>query len=177
MRPLFTIHAGEYLVAEHIERTFPKWRVWIPSKDTGVDLLVTGKGNRKAVSLQVKFSKDFDSSHESPIGWWNYEAKKIRSSTADFWVFVLTSFTQKPNYIIVSPDELLRRFKAIHGRNAKRIHSYLCVIKTKHGLQCWDVRNLANADYDLIESGRFREKDRNFTKYLNGWMQIDRRLR
>ena len=33
MRPLFTIHAGEFVVGEHIEQQFPKF-VWIPSKDT-----------------------------------------------------------------------------------------------------------------------------------------------
>ncbi len=32
----------------------------IPSKDTGIDLLVTDSKNRSAVSLQVKFSKDFN---------------------------------------------------------------------------------------------------------------------
>ena len=59
MKQLFTVHVGEYLVGEEIERTFPRWNVWLPSKDTGVDLLVTDAKNRKAVSLQVKFSKDF----------------------------------------------------------------------------------------------------------------------
>ena len=43
MRPIFTVHAGEFLVGEHIEKKFPELNVWIPSKDTGVDLLVTNK--------------------------------------------------------------------------------------------------------------------------------------
>src|SRR5262249_40876588 len=60
MRPLFTVHAGEYLVGAHIEQSHPKWRVWMPTKDTGIDLLVTDVRNRRAVSLQVKFSKDFN---------------------------------------------------------------------------------------------------------------------
>jgi hypothetical protein len=41
MRPLFTLHAGEFLVGEYIERTFPSLNVWVPAKDTGVDLLIT----------------------------------------------------------------------------------------------------------------------------------------
>jgi hypothetical protein len=53
MRPLFTIHAGEYLVGAHIEQAHRRWRVWLPTKDTGIDLLVTDSTNGKAVSLQV----------------------------------------------------------------------------------------------------------------------------
>jgi hypothetical protein len=77
MKPLFTVHAGEYLVGDHIERTYPGWNVWVPSKDTGVDLLVTDKRNQKTVSLQVKFSglqPDAwvpPSAKPSPAaGWW-----------------------------------------------------------------------------------------------------------
>ena len=59
MRPLFTIHAGEFLVGAYIERNFPALNIWIPAKDTGVDLLVTGKPTRSPVSLQVKLSRDY----------------------------------------------------------------------------------------------------------------------
>lgn len=60
MRPLFTIHAGEFIVGEHIEKNFPGLNVWIPSKDTGIDLLVTDKTNScKPISLQVKLSRDY----------------------------------------------------------------------------------------------------------------------
>ena len=51
MRPLFTVHAGEFLVGEHIERTFPNLNVLVAAKDTGVDLLVTDVGARTAVSF------------------------------------------------------------------------------------------------------------------------------
>ena len=46
MRPIFTIHAGEYLVANYIEQHYGKAqgvRVGVPSKDDGIDLLVTSK--------------------------------------------------------------------------------------------------------------------------------------
>jgi len=52
MKPLFTIHAGEYLVGSHIEQKFRRVNVWVPSRDTGVDLLVSDRRNRHAVSLQ-----------------------------------------------------------------------------------------------------------------------------
>ena len=59
MKSLFTIHAGEFVTGEHIERKFRKVNVWLPSRDTGTDLLVTDAKNKTSVSLQVKFSRDF----------------------------------------------------------------------------------------------------------------------
>ena len=41
-----------------IEENFKHLNVWLPSKDTGVDILVTDKANRRTLSMQVKFSKD-----------------------------------------------------------------------------------------------------------------------
>lgn len=95
MRPLFTIHAGEYLVGFHIELHLrapngDKVNVWVSSKETGTDLLVT---DQKMTSLQVKFSKDFLLTHGRPeyrdklfsCGWWTLNREKIRES----WVFVL----------------------------------------------------------------------------------------
>ena len=183
MKPLFTVHAGEYLVGAHIERTFPDWNVWIPSKDTGIDLLVTNANNRKAVSIQVKFSKDFNPTHGSLLaqnrllaaGWWTHDAKKIRQSEADFWVFVLPSFVEKEtSFIILPPDELLRRFVDIHGSSKNRIHSYLRVTKTN---RCWEVRGLSNADQELVELDHFADANRDFTGFLNAWEQIELQLK
>jgi hypothetical protein len=58
MRPMFTVHAGEFLVGQYIEGKLMK-NVWMPTKDVGVDLLVTNAANTRAVTLQVKFSRDF----------------------------------------------------------------------------------------------------------------------
>ena len=58
MRPIFTINAGEYLAATEFQKTFRDLQVWIPSKDTGIDLLVTDARQNRVASLQVKFSKD-----------------------------------------------------------------------------------------------------------------------
>ncbi len=183
MKPLFTVHAGEYLVGAHIEQTHPRWRVWIPSKDTGIDLLVTDSKNRRAVSLQVKFSKDFNPTHR-PIflqdklmaaGWWTHRPDKIQKSQADFWVFVLPSFlVRETSFIIIPPAELLRRFRAIHGRTEKRIDSYFWVTRKK---RCWEARGLPNADQELIAFDRFSDKRRDFSQYLNAWQQVERRLK
>ena len=67
MRPLFTVHAGEFVVADHIERTFRHVKLWVPSRDTGTDLLATDSKNKKAVSLQVKFSRGWLITHMSTI--------------------------------------------------------------------------------------------------------------
>lgn len=48
MRPIFTDHASEYLLGRHIEKMFKSLNVWVPSKDMGVDLLVTGTSNKRA---------------------------------------------------------------------------------------------------------------------------------
>ncbi len=183
MKPLFTVHAGEYLVGAYVERIYPQWNVWVPSKDTGVDLLVTGARNQKAVALQVKFSKDFNPTHGSLLlqsrllaaGWWTHDARKIQKSEADFWVFVLPSFVEKEtSFIILPPVELLRRFKAIHGTLNKRIDSYLRVTKTK---RCWEARGLPNTDQELIALDRFTDENRDFTVFLNAWKQIEARLK
>ena len=97
MKPIFTIHEGEYLVATQIEEKFKNVNVWLPSKDTGIDLLLTDKSNKKMVSIQVKFSKDFNITHVEEnlrknikgTGWWTLNKEKIKSSQADYWVFVL----------------------------------------------------------------------------------------
>jgi hypothetical protein len=183
MRPLFTVHAGEYLVGAHIQQTYPRWCVWMPAKDTGIDLLVTDSRNRRAVSLQVKFSKDFNPTNRHillqnklrTVGWWTHQPQKIKKSQADFWVFALPSFIEhETSFIIIPPTELLRRFRAIHGRTGKRIDSYLWVTRTK---RCWEARGLANAEQELIAFDRFSDKLRDFSSYLDAWQQIERRLK
>lgn len=58
MQPLFTIHVGEYLVRSHIEQHLrdpngDKVNVWVPSKDTGIDLFVTDKTNKKGTNWRM----------------------------------------------------------------------------------------------------------------------------
>ena len=183
MKPLFTVHAGEYLVGEYLERSYPKWHVWVPSRDTGIDLLVTNEKNRKAVSLQVKFSKDFNPADQSPIhqnrllaaGWWVLDEKKIQKSNADYWVFVLPSFIEKKtSFIILPPGELLRRLRAIHGSRRKPTHSYLRV--TRSG-KCWETRGLAKGEHDLVAFDQYSHANRDFSKFLNAWSLIENDLK
>lgn len=183
MKPLFTVHAGEYLVGSHIEACYPGWNVWLPSRDTGVDLLVTNGRNTKAVSLQVKFSKDFNPTNRpnllqfklSAVGWWTHEAVKLMKSRADFWIFVLPSFIERENhFIIIKPKALLRQLQKIHGRRTKPIHSYFLI--TKSG-RCWEGRGLSNAHQEMIAFDQFRNATRDFTRFLNDWSGLKRLLK
>jgi hypothetical protein len=185
VKPLFTVHAGEYLVGAHIEKHYRRWSVWMPSKDTGIDLLVTGHGNSRTVSLQVKFSKDF-TPHATEaganllqnklvsMGWFTHQPAKLKKSVADFWVFVLPSFTDREtNFVIIEPLDLLRRLAAIHGKRRARIHSYFWVTKTR---RCWEARGLSSTDHGHIGLDTFSHKERDFTAFLNAWDPLEDRL-
>lgn len=128
MTPLFTIHAGEYLVGLYIERHFKnRMNVWIPSKDTGIDLLVSDRKNRRTASLQVKFGKDFlpemAAELQGPLracSWFTINRDKLRASQADFWVFVLRGFKKhSPDFVVVPTAEFQRRLRRIHGLKKK----------------------------------------------------------
>ena len=183
MKPLFTIHAGEYLVGSHIEAQFKNWRVWIPSKDTGIDLLISNADNSKTASIQVKFSKDFLVTHHKPehqrklvsCGWWTLNRQKLAESPADLWVFVLHSFNQKNmQYVIVQPKDHYKRLSHIH-KPTKVIQTYIWV--TAIG-KCWETRGLRKREQDAIANNDTCEIDkaRNLTSFLNNWNPLIEKL-
>lgn len=192
MQPLFTIHAGEYLVGSHIEQHLrdpngDKVNVWVPSKDTGIDLLVTDKTNKKTTSLQVKFSKDFLLTYGRPeyrdkllsCGWWTLNREKICKSPADYWVFVLHTHGKKDmQYVILTPQQLLERLDAIYPRDKpqKSYQSYLWVTKDNGaGQQCWETRGLKKAQTDALVLGEGSiAPERDFSGFLNDWGAIFR---
>ena len=177
VKPIFTIHAGEYLVGSYIENKFKNLSVWLPTKDTGIDLLVTDNKNKKAVSVQVKFSKDFLAMNRSDIlrqelkaiGWWSLNREKIQKSSADLWVFVLYALDQKKfDFIIIPPRELLKRFQSIHGKE-RNIQTYFSVTKKN---KCWETRNLKKADQVRIALDEYKNTQRDFTQHLNNWAPL-----
>lgn len=174
MRPIFTVHAGEYLVACEVETLFPHHRVWIPSKDSGIDLLVTDKSCRKEASMQVKFSKDHLASGKEGRatadiksgGWWKLDRKKLSESSADLWVLVLCEFnTRKYDYVVISPKELAQRY-AVIAPGSDTIQSYFWV--TRSG-KCWETRGLGKGELQAVCDGTFKSKPREFTAFLNRW--------
>ena len=184
MKPLFTIHAGEYLVGSHIESQFKDWQVWIPSKDTGIDLLVSNSDNSKTASIQVKYSKDFLVTHGKPAhqskliscGWWTLNRQKLADSSANFWVFVLHSFNQKTmQHVIIQPKELYRRLNLLHSKT-KIIQTYLWVTTIE---TCWETRGLKKDQQDAIVNNDILKIDenRNFSQFLNNWEPVKNKLK
>jgi len=187
MTPLFTVHAGEYLVGTYIEDHFKnRLNVWIPSKDTGIDLLVTDRRNRCTASLQVKFGKDFlpqmAGEFQEPIRvctWFTIKSSKLRASKADFWIFVLRGFKEhSPDFVVVPTAEYRDRLSQIHGLKGKRvIQSYLWVTGQN---RCWETRDLEDGKNDerRIAAGVYENRVREFTQYLNedGWKALVKKL-
>jgi hypothetical protein len=181
LKPIFTIHAGEYLVAATLENKFPDFNIWLPSKDTGIDLLLTDKTNTKTVSLQVKFSKDFSTTHTKEIfrptikgaGWWTLNREKIINSKADYWVFILYSLQKKTHdFVVIKPTTLLTIFNNT-SRIANSIHCYITV--TNHDT-VFETRGLNDNDMQLICSNNFVNPDRDLKEYLNDWTPIVNKL-
>jgi hypothetical protein len=173
MRPLFTVHAGEYLVGIHIQQRL-RLNVWIPAKDTGIDLLVTNRENRRAVSLQVKYGKDFLPERPASVrksfrclSWFTLNRAKLEKSPAQFWVFVLHGFkAEKPDFLIIPTAILLQRMAKVHGTLSATLHSYLSSTARSH--QCWETRGLTNDAMLQIGNGTYKCPARDFSTYLNG---------
>ena len=182
MQQMFTIHAGEYLIGSYIEENFKNYNVWVPSKDTGIDLLVTNSKNNKAVSLQVKYSKDYVITHMKPEyqnkfrawGWWTLNRDRIKKSKADLWVFVMQSFVEKTiECVVLSPPTLLMILKRIHG-NKKLFQTYMLV---GYNNKCWETRGLNAEKIKLIANNRFKCADRNLTSFLDNWKPMKQKLK
>ena len=182
MRPMFTIHAGEYLVGEYIESHFRNWNVWIPSKDTGIDLLVTDQKNQRTVSLQVKFGKDFlpgksalmRNSSLRCLSWFTLNRAKLDSSEAEFWVFVLMGFTSdKHDFLVVPTAKLRKHMDEIHGHQEK-LQVYLTSTKSK----CWETRGLSSDAMLQIATDTYKNPMLDLSNYLNdaGWDALKAKL-
>jgi hypothetical protein len=174
---MFTIHAGEYLVGLHVQQRLG-FNVWVPAKDTGIDLLVTDRKNHHTVSLQAKYGKDFLPGKSAVLreslrclSWFTLNRAKLKESRAEFWVFVLHSFKSKPDFIVIPTAELKLRMAGIHGSD--RLHIYFCSTKENH---CWQTRGLRD---DMLQmEGVRKEPLRDFTQYLNasGWAALTKKL-
>jgi hypothetical protein len=179
MRPLFTIHAGEYIAGSFIEQRFPRCRVWIPSRDTGIDLLVTDNACARSVKLQVKFSKDFAPTHYGDSyknklkvsTWFRFAADSLRHSEADYWTLVLQSFVHaKPEFLVINPADLLAQISRLHGAKS---HYDLYFWVNSAG-RCWETRGLRANERKQAADDSLVVPHRDFSKYLNNWSPLDR---
>ena len=104
-------------------------------------------------------------------GWWTPTRQQIENSLAQYWVFVLVGFANRStDFIIIKPDDLLKRLDGIHGKAAtKKFQTYLWV--TQQG-KCYEARGLKRSDQLLIAGQKFENDARDFTAYLNNWTPI-----
>ncbi|MFY9583900.1 MAG: hypothetical protein WAR21_05345 [Candidatus Acidiferrales bacterium] len=184
MKLMFSVHAGEYLTGSHIEKRFRNVHLWVPAKDTGIDLLVSDRANRQTVSLQVKLSKDYlvtDMQRRGPefqqklraCGWWTPNKEKLSRSPADYWVLVLLGFANMSvDYVVIPPKELARRLPDIHPeqREQKIWQVYVWVTKTGG---CWETRHLSKSDEFRVIRDEFTDPHRDFREYLNVWGRVE----
>lgn len=173
MKPIFTVHEGEFLVGDHITRVFGRTHdVWVPTRDSGVDLLVTPRRREgRPIALQVKFSRSYPAIPEiahqvQAIGWFRLQPAKLRSSRADAWVFVIVTPGHERHFVVVPLAELLRRVPRGTG---KHWDLYLTVYSDK---RCHDVRGLRKRDRLTTAAGGGPEQRRDFSDWLGNWTLI-----
>lgn len=194
MKPIFTIHAGEYLVGEYLEKHYggkKGWRIWTPAKDTGIDLLVTSADCRKTHSIQVKFSKSFSTNFKCDAsGWWGLKYDALETSQADCWVLVLPVWPRNLDeknasnalnvknccFVVIKPKELLRRLKEIH-QDVQEGGEYK-VYLTKVGNGIFETRGIGQEIEEQIDNLR-KKKDhpRNFTAFADNWKEVEKALK
>ena len=175
MKPIFTIHEGEFLVGDFINRKLVhKFDTWVPTKDSGVDILVTRNDwQGKAVGLQVKFSRDFSgpgvwARGVIAGGWFTLDKEKIRRSKADLWVFAIMTLRHEQHFVVIPKWELLRRIPRHCG---KIWHIYLNICS---GGKCYQVRGLKKSEQlDAVRHG-VKGLRRDFSAFLEKWVLLDK---
>ena len=175
MKPIFTIHEGEFLVGDYINRRFGhKYNVWVPTKDSGVDLLVTRKGGKgRAVGLQVKFSRSFDipkelTRHVLATSWYTLDPKKVRQSEADLWVFVFMTLRLERYFVLLPTTELRKR---IPRSSKSKWNLYLWAYADG---ACYQVRDLnREGRLDAVRRG-VKDRSQDFSKWFENWSLLQK---
>ena len=108
------------------------------------------------------------------LSWFKLDRAKLRKPKAEFWVFVLHSFKKrKPDFVVI-PGGALQRIARLH-RSPGAIHTYLCSTESD---RCWEVRDRKSEHLlGRIADGVYRNKARDFTRYLNDWSVVVGKLR
>jgi len=170
MKPIFTIHEGEFLAGDYINRKLGhRYNVWVPTKDSGVDLLVTRRrGAGKAVGLQVKFSRSFEvheelTRHVLATSWYTLDPRKIRQSQADLWVFVFMTLRHERHFVLIPTAELQERIPRSCGR---KWNLYLWAYADG---SCYQVRDLSLEERLNAAHHGVRDRHRDFSPWLENW--------
>ena len=171
---MFTVHEGEFLVGDYINRNLGrKYDVWVPTKDTGVDLPVTPKvRGRTPVRVRVKFSRSFPSKVLPPeelraFGWYTLTPAKVRSSKADLWIFVVLTLRHEPHFVLIPTKELRKRIPS--GRSG-RWHLYLVALGKG---RCYNVRDLTKGQKQVAVLDGVSDPHLNYGRFCNNWKLLD----
>lgn len=175
MKPIFTIHEGAFLVGDHINRKFGrKYNVWAPTKDSGVDLLVTRKsGGGRPVALQVKFSRSFEihaelTRHVLATSCYSLNPKKVRQSHAHLWVFVFMTLRHERYFVLLPTVELRKLVPRSCGPNW-----WLYLWAYANG-SCYQVRDLnLEGRMNAVHHG-VHDQHRNFSKWFENWRLLEK---
>ncbi len=175
MKPIFTIHEGEFLAGDHISRMLGhKYDVWVPTKDSGVDLLVTRKRPRgTAVGLQVKFSRSFEiheelTRHVLATSWYTLDPRKIRQSQADLWIFVFMTLRHERHFVLIPTAELRKRIPRGCGR---KWNLYLWAYADG---SCYQVRDLSLEERLSAVHRGVQDRNRDFSQWLENWKLLEK---
>jgi hypothetical protein len=179
MKPIFTVHAGEFLVGDHINRKFKsQLDVWLPTKDRGADLLVTRRdGKGKSVALQVKFSRSFHE-HDEEYGphvlatsWYVLDTKKVRDSPAQVWVFVFMTLKMEKHFVLIPTRDLQKRIPRGCG---SKWHLYLWACRDD---RCYQVRYLDPDARTYAVTHGVKDQALDFSEWVNNWSLLRRLTR
>jgi len=167
---VYQTHFAEDIVKEKLQKVFQnKVNVWVPTKDTGVDILLTDKQNNKIASLQVKWSKNYNSDYQNKNsygGWFAFKKKKIENSKADYWVLVVPSnFEKKFQFMVIKPSEMVEIYQKLDLYH-DTINSYIDIV----GDKVYESRGLPNNQRNLETLQNF--EDREISMYLNNWERL-----
>lgn len=175
MKPIFTVHAGEFVFGEHVEKNFQGLRLWVPTKDTGIDFLVSDSTGRKTVSVQVKMSRDYRptlaaTEFEKKLraaGWFVFTHSALESSPADIWSIILISHERKskPTFLNLAPKELLSCLVETHGRQ-KNYHLYPWLFIDG---RCIEGRGMNKSDKKAFIASQYDIASRDLSAFLDNW--------
>jgi hypothetical protein len=126
VKSLFTVHAGEVLVGSEIEQRFRGAELWLPAKDTGVDVLVTNPTHGRMVTLMIlarlliTHMKSIYQEGLLACGWWTI-AKKILASKATCGCLSFRHLIRKRTHVLIPPGPPSSTFR--DSGSADRVHS------------------------------------------------------
>lgn len=169
LKPFVQMNADETLVAQELQRRFPKGNIFTAIKDVGIDLLlIPDLSKPKTVRIQVKGSKFYtDGKTEIGKGWISLKKERIEQykKMCDFIIFVIWEYEMN---IKGKPAKLIPYFIIIPTKKFAKI---VYEKKIEHGIgYSFYFERIGKTAYEVRDETR---KGRiNLSQYLNSWSTI-----